>query len=374
MSTVSIETRKLKSGKFSFRARVRITQKNKILEEETKTFKNRESAEIWAKKITKKLEQRQKEKDLGIFANLENDYEETTVYDLIDRYLNHPKLSEQLGRTKYHVLKALKNYDIANKIVSQLTSQDLVDHCNFRLSEPSKPQPQTVYHDITYLLSVVKVAKQIFNINASTAYHDNAIETLVKLKLIGRSKKRERRISKVELNLMIGELEKRQNHRSAKIPYLDILNISLLTAMRVGEICNLLWTDIDHEYKTIIIRDRKDPKNKAGNDSEIPLLGDAYEIIMKQKDKIDREQPNKIFPYNKNSVSAGWQRVRNKLEIPDLRYHDLRREAASRLFEKGYPVEIVSKITGHKNINILLNVYTQFDMKKFSKAEYEKRS
>lgn len=43
-----------------------------------------------------------------------------------------------------------------------------------------------------------------------------------------------------------------------------------------------------------------------------------------------------IFPFNSRSVTAGFQRVRNKLGIEDLRYHDLRREGASRLFEKGY--------------------------------------
>ncbi len=40
-----------------------------------------------------------------------------------------------------------------------------------------------------------------------------------------------------------------------------------------------------------------------------------------------------IFSYNARSVTAGFQRVRNKLGIVDLRYHDLKREGASRLFK-----------------------------------------
>lgn len=66
-----------------------------------------------------------------------------------------------------------------------------------------------------------------------------------------------------------------------------------------------------------------------------------------------------IFPYNYRSVTAGFQRVRNSLGIVDLRYHDLRREGASRLFEKGYSIEEVAQVTGHRNLNILWQVYTQ---------------
>lgn len=67
-----------------------------------------------------------------------------------------------------------------------------------------------------------------------------------------------------------------------------------------------------------------------------------------------------IFPYNaRGSVTAGFQRVRNKLGIVDLRYHDLRREGASRLFEAGYLIEEVAQVTGHRNLNIRWQVYTQ---------------
>ena len=140
--------------------------------------------------------------------------------------------------------------------------------------------------------------------------------------------------------------------------------------MRISEITRIQWTDLDHENKTIIIRDRKDPRNKSGNDNEIPLLGGAYEIIMKQKK--DADKPELIFPYNPRSVTAGWQRVRKQLNISDLRYHDLRREAASRLAEMGLPINIVARITGHKNINILHNIYAKIDIKEFGKKGYAK--
>jgi integrase len=100
----------------------------------------------------------------------------------------------------------------------------------------------------------------------------------------------------------------------------------------------------------------------------VPLLAGSYDLVNKQK-KID----DRIFPYNPRSVTAGFQRVRNSLNIEDLRYHDLRREGASRLFEKGYTIEEVAQVTGHRNLNILWQVYTQlFPHKLHDKFKNEK--
>ncbi|OEF18822.1 hypothetical protein A145_13805 [Vibrio splendidus 5S-101] len=81
--------------------------------------------------------------------------------------------------------------------------------------------------------------------------------------------------------------------------------------------------------------------------------------IIHRESKTFRNKDELIFPYNSRSVSAGFQRVRNELGIEDLRYHDLRREGASRLFEKDYSIEEVAQVTGHRNLNILWQVYTQ---------------
>ncbi|EAQ52141.1 MULTISPECIES: tyrosine-type recombinase/integrase [Vibrio] len=81
--------------------------------------------------------------------------------------------------------------------------------------------------------------------------------------------------------------------------------------------------------------------------------------IIHRESKTFRNKDQLIFPYNSRSVSAGFQRVRNELGIEDLRYHDLRREGASQLFGKGYSIEEVAQVTGHRYLNILWQVYTQ---------------
>ncbi len=407
MASINIEKRKLKNG-FTYRARIRITKRGKIIDKVEETFKNRETAQAWAKKAAKKLEDKHNEIAEGTYYAPKEDEKlcEIRVYDLIKLYIENPITANNTGRTKGFVLRALLKYDIAQILVSHLTAGDLIKHCETRLKDPTRPTPQTVYHDITYLHSVIQLAKPFFKVNANLTYHSEAIPTLVKLGLIGRSGERDIRPTKEQLILLEEGLKIRENHRSAKIPFSNILQFSIYTAMRVGEITELYWEDIDHENKTIIVRDRKNPykiknkkykykdenKNEDGDeveieieekyikkertkfDSLVPLLGEAYTIIMSQKEKIDPDRPDWIFPYNSRSISAGWQRVRDNLGIKNLRYHDLRREAASRLIEEGYDITTVAKITGHKDINVLYNIYTNIEMKKLSKASFEKNN
>ena len=373
MPTINIEKRKLKSG-FSFRARVRITKFGKIIDKAEKTFSSREAALKWANKTSNDLVKKHEEIRDGIYFehNDTDKLKEITVGELIVEYLKNPLTGNELGRTKRYVLESLLNYDISQVIVSKLSPNDLIQHCQFRLNDETKPTPQTVYHDITYLHSVVKRARQVFRVNANLSYHEEAVPELVSMKLIGRSGKRNRRPNGEELKLLEKGLLEREKSPSSKIPFSDILQFSILSAMRVGEITNLQWSDVDHENKTIIVRDRKDPRRKENNNWEVPLLGEAYSILLNQKKRAISDKPNLIFPYNPRSISAGWQRVRNKLGIKDLRYHDLRREAASRLAEQGYDIRTVAKITGHKNLNILYDVYSTMEVKNFARMEYEK--
>jgi integrase len=371
MASVQIEERKLKSGETSFKVSVKVTKRKKVIDRMSLTFDNLKSAERWAAKSKKALEQKHDAIKLGIYRR-DTSLRECNIGELIQEYLDNPLTNIKLKRTKKYVLKALLNYDIASITASQLKAEDLVQHCLYRKSESHSPKPSTVYQDVAYLKSVMKVAKNTLKINASTHYHDEALETLTSAELIGRSEVRERRPSENELQLMFEHLRIRETHPQSDIPYCDILETSLLTAMRVGELTKVLWSDIDHENKTLMIRGRKDPRKSQGTNLEIPLLGNAYEIIMRQPKQSNKDTAHLIFPYNSRSITSGWRAVRKNLGIPDLRYHDLRREAASRLAEMGMPINIVAKVTGHKNLNILHNIYTAIDIKAFGREGYGK--
>jgi integrase len=344
MSSIHIEKIQQKTG-IKYKARVRASRHNKRVFEKSKTFNKKNSALKWAKEITKELN------DNGIpFIDMPK--KSILLGDLITLYLNDVITSKNIGRSKASVLRRLRSYDIALIQADELTAIHLVKHCRDRLNEPTAPLPQTVYQDITYLRSVINVAGPMFGYKANIHAHNEAIPTLVKYGLIGRSNKRDRRPTKEELIIAEEGLRKRQSHRASYIPLVDIFHISIFTCMRLGEITRVTWSDLNSEASTLTIRDRKDPRNKKGNNCTIPLFPEALRII-KQQPNIDE----RIFPYQSTSIGAAWQRMCKEQSLIDLHYHDLRAEGACQLFEKGLNIVEISKITGHRDINVLNNIY-----------------
>jgi integrase len=83
----------------------------------------------------------------------------------------------------------------------------------------------------------------------------------------------------------------------------------------------------------------------------VPLLaatGYDAEAILREQGHITGDQM-RIFPYAPDSISTAFRRACRELEIEDLRFHDLRHEATSRLFEAGFTIEQVALVTGHKD-------------------------
>jgi integrase len=143
-----------------------------------------------------------------------------------------------------------------------------------------------------------------------------------------------------------------------KIPMQDLCEFAIATAMRLSEITGLKWADLDEEQRTIVIRDRKDPRRKIGNHQRVPLLScngyDALAIIKRQPTAGPR-----IFPFDSNSVSTAFTRAVARCGIEDLHFHDLRHEGTSRLFAtRKFAIPEVALVTGHKDWKMLAR-YTQ---------------
>lgn len=133
------------------------------------------------------------------------------------------------------------------------------------------------------------------------------------------------------------------------------MRFAVATAMPQDEICRIRWEDIDAKARTVIVRDRKDPRDKNGNHQRVPLLDvtgfDAWAILEEQKPFSGNS--SLIFPYNGRSVGTAFRRACKELTIKDLKFHDLRHEAASRLFEAGFTIEQAALVTGHKDWKML---------------------
>lgn len=342
MAYYSIEKRVRADGIPRYRCTVLVKENGKIKYRETKTFSKQQIAKTWGTNQVSKIEQ------FGFPQK--NDITKLTLGDLLIKYQSDPNLGEKAGRTKKYVIQLLIDSDIANIKLSELKTFHIIEHCRLRAAGGTKPA--TISHDVSYLRSVLEVASPIYGIDIDDKVIKDARPLLVQMNLIGKSQRRTRRPINDELKLLIEKLEERQSHQSSLIPFVDILNFSILSCMRIGEVCSLRWEDVDHNQKAILVRNRKDPRKKIGNHMLVPLLGKTWDILFSQPKASDL-----VFPYNPRSVTAGFQRVRNELGIQDLRYHDLRREGASRLLEQGFSIEEVAQVTGHRNLQTLWNIY-----------------
>nr|WP_286009780.1 site-specific integrase [Salinicola sp. S1-1-2] len=169
--------------------------------------------------------------------------------------------------------------------------------------------------------------------------------------LIAKAGERDRRPSEGEISRLRAFFQRSQRIRpSAILPMEDIMDFAIVSARRQAEIVRLRWSDLDEGSMTCIVRDAKHPRQKLGNHKRFKLTHAAMEIIERQPRQSGIDE---IFPYNGKSIGTRWRGACVASGIEDLRFHDLRHEATSRLFEVGYEIVEVQQFTLHESWDVL---------------------
>lgn len=274
----------------------------------------------------------------------------TTVEDLIDLHLLDMKeVGKCPRRSKAFSLDSLKRKLGAVRL-ADLTRERLIQFGRVRAKEGAGPV--TVGMDFIYLKTVIAHAAAVHGIVLRSEQVDLARIALKRLGIIGKGRVRDRRPDPDEIRRLIDLFEGNQRQLA---PVGRLVRFAIATAMRQDEICRIRWEDIDPRTMTVLVRDRKDPREKNGNHQKVPLLSatgyDAWAIVQEQKPISGRME--RIFPYSGKSVGSAFRRGCAALKIVDLHFHDLRHEAASRLFEAGFTIEQVALVTGHRDWKML---------------------
>lgn len=351
MAYFSIEKRERADGTPRWRCTVGVRQNGKYLFRESKTFARQAQAKSWGARMVQDIE----------INGIPDTRSSKTIGELIRDYLDHPNIREKVGRDKKDVLTRLLTFEISSTPLSSMVSNTFIEHCRFRSA--SGASPATVSHDLAYVGSVLAAAKPLFDIDVNLDSLSVARAALSSMGIAGQSKRRSRRPSAEEFDKIYDGMKDRSERSYKGIPYHELFMFSILSCMRVGEVCAIRWDDVNEVQKAVLVRDRKDPRKKEGNHMMVPLLGEAWEIIQRQP-----KDNEKIFPYPPKGITLVYRAVRDELGIEDLRYHDLRREGASRLFEAGFSIEEVAQVTGHRTLNVLWQVYTEL----YPKSLHEK--
>ena len=117
--------------------------------------------------------------------------------------------------------------------------------------------------------------------------------------------------------------------------------------MRLGELLSLEWNNIDLRKQTALL-----PITKNGEQRTVPLSKKAIETLRNIPRKIN---DSRVFWtwLRADSFENAWRRMLSKTAIQDLRFHDLRHEACSRFFERGFNIMETAHISGHKTLQQL---------------------
>ena len=162
--------------------------------------------------------------------------------------------------------------------------------------------------------------------------------------------------------------------------------ICLCAGLRIGEVCALVWDDMDidagvinisktiqriyviegKERHTEVIIDSPKSKNSI---REIPIAKDLMKILKPLKKVVNGRfyvLTNSPQPTEPRTYRKYYNRLMKELDIPKLKFHGLRHSFATRCIEGRCDYKTVSVLLGHSSISTTLNLYVHpnIDQKK----------
>jgi integrase len=322
----TIVTRTRKSGASYFTAQIVVKQRGKVYRE-AQSFDRKQAANAWMVR---------REEELRKPGGLERaGKDDPKLADVIERYLAESQKSP--GRNKAGVLRLIKNSELSELKCSQIGSEDLL---SFLRSLNVEPQTRLVY--LSHLSAVFATAKPAWGYPLGYEAMKAAFVVAKRLGVIAKGPSRTRRPTLDELDKLMRHFGKVKARSPSSAPMQRIIAFALFSTRRQQEITTIRWAD--YEGNRILVRNMKDPGRRSGNDVWCELVPEASAIV-----EMMPRRSEHIFPYEPDTVCEAFRRACKTLGIVDLRFHDLRHEGISRLFEMGHTIPQVASISGHRS-------------------------
>lgn len=294
--------------------------------DQTKSFLTRQDAERWARSTEVEL-------DRGIFVDTRK-AQATTFGELIERYIQEVLPLKRGAKEDGIRLKAVLRHSICKHAMAVLDASKIAGYRDARLKQVSSG---TVIRELAYFSSVINHARREWGIN---------IPNPVQLVKKPASPPGRNRILSEDEEVRLLEASIPQANRN--IYTRPFIIVALETAMRRSEILSLRWQDLDFGKRTAFLR-----MTKNGESRTVPLSSRAIATL----DELPRLDGANVFAVNFPALENNFKRARMRAGLENLRIHDLRHTAATRLAEKLPNVLELSAVTGHKQLNMLKRYY-----------------
>jgi integrase len=291
---------------------------------QSKTFDGKADAVAWGIEVEATMNR-------GAFAG-GTSKQTMTVQEMLVRYLAEESTKKaysaaDLSRSKA-LIAALGAYHVHN-----LTHTTLAQYKRDRLAVRS---PQTVTHELNLLHRAYVIASTEWGIVLPNGIPKTPRPTLPR----GRGT----RIRPNQIDLIVQATESEQLKH--------IIPLAVETAMRRSELLSMRWENVDLDRRSVYL-----DKTKNGLSRTVPLSPSALQVLK----NMQQATIGPVFTLAASSVSQAFQRAVERAGIKHVRFHDLRHEATSRLFERGLNVIEVARITGHVTLS-MLDRYTHLDV------------
>ncbi|WP_299349464.1 site-specific integrase [uncultured Shimia sp.] len=209
----------------------------------------------------------------------------------------------------------------------RLDSLTVADVSKWRDERLQKVAASTVVRELTLLQSAVGYA-----LDAGAA---NVVRQVKRPRVDDR---RERRLQADEWQRLMQACDGDRNKLLR-----PLLVLAVETAMRRGELLAMEWRHVDLQRSTVLL-----PRTKNGYARTVPLSPTAVQIFS----ELPRTD-GRVLPLSGDCVRQGFERLRTRAGVEDLRFHDLRHEAISRLVERGLSLIEVQQVSGHRTLQML---------------------
>lgn len=307
-----------KRAPLQYQARVRLQGHP----EASRTFTSKADAVAWATSIEQITKQ-----GLG---ECFREASKLSLHDALLRYLLEVTPSKKSAAHETALIKRwLKNPMAALPIV-KIRGADLALYRDHRMQ--AGISGNTLRIEFALIGHLYEVARKDWGLETLT----NPVKAFRKPKV---SRGRDRRLEDGEEDLLLQYCITVGNLRLH-----SIIILAVETAMRRSELVGVRWVAVNLKTRMIYIHDTKN-----GTARTVPLSSRAVAAIM--------ALPHLESPFMLNmhcdTLTYDFVQACKACGIEGLRFHDLRHEATSRLFEKGFNMMEVSTITGHKTLSML---------------------
>lgn len=252
----------------------------------------------------------------------------TNFAEILIKYQDKVTALKKTAKAEDNMISILLKAPFMSVPIIHLTAEHFADYRDQRLRVV---KPSTVSRHFDILRRAAKVAEQEWN-------WISPVEALSHCRTIVPQPTTVRRIDDALLDLL------RASANRSRVIYLrPAIELALLTGMRRSELTKLQWEDVDLVKCLLTVRD-----TKTGYDRTIPLPAPAIEAL-----ELLGPSKGSVLGCTASALTQAWRRCKKRAGVK-IRFHDLRHEACSRLFEMGFsPIEVAS-ISGHRTLSQLM--------------------